>query len=139
MAFRHLATLYKDNRQVGFGRIPYQNRTWESYEFQSVMQKAVDNADLTEQEKAMVRKWLAGDRTDWSGFKATGMAMAMGDLLGGDTLKEKNAWKTRMLKAGMGHKGLDIPDNWENVDEKTKKVLLDKVTKSLVEKETRWE
>ena len=46
MAFRHLATIYKNGIQVGYGRIPYQNRTWERYEFQSVMERAVDNSSI---------------------------------------------------------------------------------------------
>jgi len=125
-AFRHLATIYKNNQQVGFGRIPYQNRTWERFEFESVMRKAVDNSSLTPQEKAEVKKWLEGDRTDWSGFKATSMVASLGDVFG-QTPKEKNAWKTRMLKAGLGSQGLDIPEDWEALPEKTKTARLDKV------------
>ena len=126
MAFRHLATIFKNGVIVGEGRIPYQNRTWERFEFQSVMQKAVDNADLTPQEKTSVKKWLEGDRTDWSGFKQTHMVASLGDVFG-QNLKEKNAWKTRMLKAGLGNQGLDIPDDWSTLPEETKKVRLDKV------------
>jgi len=125
-AFRHLATIYKNNQQVGFGRIPYQNRTWERFEFESVMRKAVDNSSLTPQEKAEVKKWLEGDRTDWSGFKTIGMVAKMGDILA-TTPKEKNVWKTRMLKAGLGNQGLEIPEDWESLPEKTKTARLDKV------------
>lgn len=39
--------------------------------------------------------------------------------------KEKNDWKLRMLKAGI--QGLDIPDDWNGLDENTKTERLDKV------------
>ena len=117
MAFRHLATVYKNGSQVGFGRIPYQNRTWEKYEFESVMIKAVNSSSLTPEEKAVVKKWLDGDRTDWSGMNMTGMVASLGDVFG-TTPKEKNDWKTRMLKAGLGNQGLEIPEGFDTLPEK---------------------
>ena len=107
MAFRHLATIFKNGQVVGEGRIPYQNRTWESYEFQSVMQQAVNKSSLTPQEKDEVKKWLEGDRTDWSGFHMTGAIAKMGDVFA-QKPEEKVAWKKRMLKAGLGNQGLDL-------------------------------
>ena len=57
----------------------------------------------------------------------------MGDVIGGETLKEKNVWKTRMLKAGLSNKGLMFPDNWESgVSEAEKKKRLDKARKELM-------
>lgn len=46
--FRHSSTLKrKDNPTIlGYGERKYYNRTWESYPFQSVMLKTVDNALL---------------------------------------------------------------------------------------------
>jgi len=126
MAFRHLATVYKNGSQVGFGRIPYQNRTWESFEFQSVMEKAVRGSSLSSDEKANTLKWLQGDRTDWSDFKMTGMIAGLGDIMA-TTPKEKVAWKTRMLKAGLGHKGLDIPENFGGGDVNVQNKILDQV------------
>lgn len=40
-----------------------------------------------------------------------------------DTQKDKNAWKLKMLKAGIGE-GLDIPDNWEELSEEEKETRL---------------
>lgn len=127
MAFRHLATVFKNGSIVGEGRIPYQNRTWEKYEFESVMRQAVDKSSLTPEEKTTVKKWLEGDRTDWSGFHMTGMVAKLGDVMT-KTPQEANAWKTRMLKAG----GLDIPDDWSTLPEGTKKQRLDKVTELML-------
>lgn len=70
---------------------------------------------------------------DRSAFNAVGMGMVMGELMGKD-LKEKNAWKTRMLKAGLGNQGLDIPDDWDNLDEKEKARRLKMVEGVMLEK-----
>jgi len=125
--FRHRATLVLNGKEVDETTVHYINRTWESYEFQSVMEKLVDKTSyLTAEEKAMAHKWLQGDRTDWSGFKAIGMVARMGDIIA-KTPKEKNVWKTRMLKAGLGNQGLEIPEDWESLPEKTKTARLNKV------------
>lgn len=45
--FRHLATLLKNGLEVDKAKICYYNRTWESYEFQSVKNKLINqNAEL---------------------------------------------------------------------------------------------
>lgn len=124
-AFRHLATVYKNGYQVGSGRIPYQNRTWERFEFQSVLNKAVKSSSLAPDEKANTLKWLEGDRTDWSDFKMTGMVAGLGDVFA-NTTKEKVAWKSRMLKAGLGNKGLDIPEDFGNISVAEQNKRLDK-------------
>jgi|2_EtaG_2_1085320.scaffolds.fasta_scaffold186549_2 hypothetical protein len=65
--------------------------------------------------------------------KTVGMVAMMGDVIGGETLKEKNAWKTRMLKAGLSNKGLNFPDNWEGgIKETEKKKRLNKALKELM-------
>jgi hypothetical protein len=127
--FNHTATLYIDGKEVDSAKTHYINRTWESYEFQSVMQKLIEKTTkLNSEEKEHAKKWLDGDRTDWSSFKTTGMIAKLGDVFG-NTEKEKNDWKARMLKAGLGNKGLQMPDDWDKLDEKEKKRRLDAVIK----------
>lgn len=127
--FNHFAVLYIDGKAVDEAKVHYINRTWESYEYQTVMQKLVDKTtSLSPQEKAYADKWLKGDRTDWSAFKTTGMIAKLGDVFG-QTEKEKNDWKERMLKAGLGNKGLEMPEDWGTLDEKEKKRRLDMVIK----------
>jgi len=127
MAFRHLATVYRNGVAVGYGRIPYQNRTWERFEFQSVIAQAVNKSSLTPQEKAEVKKWLEGDRTDWSGMRMTGMVAKLGDVFT-KTPAEANVWKTRMLKAG----GLDIPEDFGTLPEATRTARLNAVTEMML-------
>ncbi len=59
-------------------------------------------------------------------FKTVAMVSAMGDIFG-ETKKEKNDWKLRMLKAGFENKGLSIPDDWNDLTEDEKETRLNKV------------
>jgi hypothetical protein len=40
--FRHLATLTRGGYEIGKAKACYQNRTWECYEFETVLLKIVD-------------------------------------------------------------------------------------------------
>jgi hypothetical protein len=131
--FNHFATLYIDGQEVETAKVHYINRTWESYEFQSVMEKLVEKSTaLSDTDKQLAKSFLAKDNTDWSNFKTTGMIASLGDVFG-QTTKEKNDWKARMIKAGLGNKGLDMPEDWDTLDEKTKEKRLNMVIKQLHE------
>jgi hypothetical protein len=95
------------------------------------MKKAVQNSDLTPQEKSSVLAWLDGDRTDWSGMRMVGAIASMGDLFA-TTPKEKNEWKVRMLKAGLKNQGLDIPEGFEKLPQRVQTKRLNLVTDTLL-------
>jgi hypothetical protein len=61
------------------------------------------------------------------------MVAKMGELLC-DNQKDKNDWKARMLKAGLGNSGLEMPEDWDTLDEDTKQARLDGVIKIMSEK-----
>lgn len=125
--FTHVATLLLDGRQVDSARAHYINRSWESYEFQSVMQKLIDKTTaLTPKEKQFCKNWIRGDRTDWSDFNMVSNVAKLGDVLMTNK-KDKNKFKTNILKAGLGNKGLDIPEGFANLPEATKEARLNKV------------
>ena len=125
--FTHVARLLLNGQEVDSARVHYLNRTWESYEYQTVANKLVERTTaLNPAEKQMVKKWLAGDRTDWTGFQMTGMVAKLGDVFG-QSQQEKNEWKTRMLKAGLGGQGLEIPSDWATLPEEVKQARLNKV------------
>ena len=63
-----------------------------------------------------------------SSLKSIGLVMAFGDIFG-QTQKEKNDWKARMLKAGLENKGLIMPEDWDTLSEDAKEVRLNKVIK----------
>jgi hypothetical protein len=131
--FNHFATLYVDGVERETVKVHYINRTWESYEFQSVMQKLVDKTTaLTPADKQLAKSYLEKDHTDWSGLRTVGMIAQLGEVFG-QTTKEKNDWKERMLKAGLRGKGLEMPDDWGTLDEKEKERILNLIIKELRE------
>lgn len=133
MAFKHEATLIKDGITHETVKICYQNRTWERYEYESVLQKLIEHTKaLTTDEKALCKQFISKDHTDWSGFKTTAMIASLGDIFCQDQ-KQSNDWKQRMIKAGLGSQGLEMPEDWDNLDEDTKQARLDAVIGQLKE------
>jgi hypothetical protein len=126
--FRHLATLFIDGRKNTIAKCCYLNRTWERYEFQSVLSKVIGKTLLSDIDRKLCEEFIKGDHTDWSDMHTTGTIAMLGDIFGTNK-KEKNDWKARMLKAGLGNSGLIMPDDWEDLDENTKEERLNQVIK----------
>lgn len=127
--FKHEATLLLDGQSQDSVKINYLNRTWERFEFQSVMEKLSDKTShLSTDEKKVFTKFLEKDQTDWSGFNTVSAVAKLGDVFC-ENKKDSNDWKARMIKAGLGHQGLTIPDDWDTLDEDTKEKRLDAVIK----------
>lgn len=132
--FKHVATLYIDGKKRSTSTATYLNRTWERYEFQSVMKQLITKSkDLTDEEKEQIQEYLKGDHTNWSGIRMVGAISKMGDIFG-KTLKEKNDWKLRMIKAGMEKRGLQIPEDWNTLSEEEKARKLKGIEDMLLEK-----
>jgi|SRR3990172_2656287 len=131
-AFRHIADLYINGELVDSAKIPYQNRTWESYDFQSVLQKLIEKTSYLSDEEKKKGQQFAKDYENVNREKVNaefgqiGRIAMLGEVFG-QTQKEKNDWKTRMLKAGLGGKGLEMPEDWDTLDEDTKQKRLDAV------------
>ena len=138
-AFKHEATLLRDGREVDHAKICYFNRTWESFEFESVLRKLIGVTEALnfKERKAAKKKlglWKEKDEKEVTDkFKTLGMAMAVGNLIGKDT-GEKNDWKIRILKAGLEGKGLIIPEDWDELSEDEKSERLNKLTGFLIGK-----
>lgn len=47
------------------------------------------------------------------------MIAQLGEIFG-SSQKQKNDWKARMLKAGLGNSGLIMPDDWDDLSEEEK-------------------
>lgn len=67
-------------------------------------------------------------------LKTVAMVAKMGDLLGGNTQKEKNDWKLRMIKAGLEGQGLIMPDDWDSLTEDQKEERLNGIIGILSDK-----
>lgn len=124
--FKHEAVLLHNGEEIDRGKINYQNRTWESYEYQSIVDKLIDKNFANENERKRMKGLAEGKSREELDkmMKTTVMVAKMGDFFGKDQ-KEKNDWKKRMLKAGV--KGLDIPDDFDNLPEAEKEKRLNAV------------
>ena len=130
--FRHLATLIYKGNERGKSKCCYYNRTWERYTFESVLEKlAEENETLSIGQTKTFQKYIKNyDPMSGSGLRTIAMVAKMGDVLGKNK-KERNDWKTRMIKAGLEKRGLIMPDNWNKLSEEEKQTRLDKVIKQL--------
>lgn len=128
MAFKHEATLLLNGSQVGFAKICYQNRTWESYDFQSVIHKVIDK-HFEEKQAKRLKKTVDGEirKEEEKQFAPVKAICAMGNLLC-DTDKEKADWKKRMIGT---IPGIDFPENFNQLSDEERNNRLDKVLEVL--------
>lgn len=126
--FRHLATLFKDGSEYASGKCCYYNRTWESYDFQSVLYEVVRKAKFPKEEEEILNTFIRDykDGEAEAMLKSVAMVAKIGEVFC-DNQKDQNDWKTRMLKAGLGSSGLQIPEDWDTLSEDEKEARLNKV------------
>ena len=130
--FKHTATLLINGHEVESVKINYVNRIWERYTFESVLKKLLEASSLPEVERIQFEEVIKnGGEREMANLKTVGMEAAMGEMFG-KTQKEKNDWKERMLKAGLGDKGLMMPDGWENLSEEEKEERLNMAISQLL-------
>ena len=126
-AFKHVATLLINGRGIDETKICYQNRTWERYTYESVLEKLINNTTaLGSEDKKVCLDYIKNyDRVedDLKPLKMVSMVATLGSLLT-DNKKGANDFKTRILKAGLENKGLSIPADWDTLteDEKEKRL-----------------
>lgn len=122
--FNHEATLLRNGLEVLKVKICYLNRTWEAFEFNDVLEKLAGKTG----EKAISR--FVKNRTSDSGtdqLKTVGTIAKLGEIFCAGDQKATNDWKTRIIKAGLGDRGLTIPDDWDQLNEKEKERRLNGV------------
>jgi len=127
-AFKHEATLIVNGYEHDKTKICYLNRTWESYEFESVIHKLLDKTGyLNEEDKKAFLDKCAGRAHEEvkSMFGSIGAVAKLGEIFHAGDQKASNDWKKRMLKAGLEGKGLIMPEDWEELSEDEKQKRLD--------------
>lgn len=139
-AFKHEAALLTNGSEEERVKICYLNRTWEQYEFQSVIHKLLEKSRiLTEAQKVPIRAYLdgadgysgAGVKRDMEPLHFIGALAALGDVFAQGDAKAANDFKARILKAGLSSYGLEMPDDWGNLSEEDKGARLDAVVSRL--------
>ena len=133
--FKHEADLYVDGVFQCGAKVCYYNRTWESFEYETVLDSLLRKSKLfTIQEINNFRsKWQKGyvEEVNSSFSRIAGIAK-LGELFSDDK-KERNDWKKRMLDAGLSGLGLDMPKDWDTLSEDDKEARLNAVI-SMLEK-----
>lgn len=121
-AFKHTANLVRNNEEIYSTKICYLNRTWERFEYQSILEKVINNC-FEKREKEKYLKVIDGQcgQKDNAQFKSVSMVCALGKVLC-NTQEEENKWDKRMLGT---IKGIDFPEDFDNLTEKEKKRRLE--------------
>jgi hypothetical protein len=134
-AFKHTATLIDNGNEIEKVKICYQNRTWESFEFESVICKLLEKTNiLTGEEIKEFIKLLSEKDTEAVNalFGAIGMVAKLGEVFT-KTKAEANDWKKRMIQAGLGASGLTMPEDWDSLTEDVKEIRLNGIINMLNE------
>jgi len=130
--FRHLAVLYQDSRAVGRTKACYYNRTWECYEFQSVIDRLLE-AHFSAEVAAFFQKKAENEARGLIDDKF-GMVAGIAKLgnLFCEKIEDKNAWKKRMLSTVHG---VDFPADFDSLPEAEKEKRLDKAINAISPKQ----
>lgn len=118
--FRHLASVFDNGREVGRAKACYYNRTWEAFEFQSVLHEAIDKAFDKKTAKRYKNKVDGKKRVDPQ-LKAVAGICALGEILCKKP-EERNSFKKRILGT---IPGIDFPEDFNSLPETEKQRRLD--------------
>jgi hypothetical protein len=130
--FNHEAILLRDGREIDRTKIHYINRTWESYEFESVLEKMLSkHPEIKRQEEIKKKTQQAEHEKVESQFQTVGNIAGLGDIFA-KTPEERVAWKLRMIKAGLPD--VSLPEDWNELSVEEKETRLDNIIKFLKEK-----
>jgi hypothetical protein len=122
--FKHVASIYYNGTKIKSKTAQYLNRTWESYEFQSVLHRLIENYFPEPQSSKFIRVVDNQDKGPSILQLASRVAM-MGEFFG-TTPKEKNDWKKRMIATVPG---ISFPDDFDQLPEDVKEQRLNEVIK----------
>ena len=126
--FKHTAEFFKGNKMIEHRSVSYLNRTWERFEFDTVIEELLEKMKLSETVKARIKKAVEdinmGNRVSMD--RSMLALTALGDVFYKNKAK-KNEFKVRMLKA----KGVSFPSDWDSLSESVKEKRLKKVEQEM--------
>lgn len=124
--FRHLAILRENGTLARTAKCCYYNRTWESFTYQSVGHKVIN--DYFTGEQAGIHKEIfdrRGEKEASSFLKIPLMLASLGNALC-ETGEDKNRWKKRFIEK---IPGIDFPEDFDTLPEEEKQRRLDAAIK----------
>lgn len=122
--FKHTAKLYTNGHYTTEVKVCYINRTWEAFEFDTVLDKLAKKANLP------IISDFVKNRTRDSGtnlLKTVSNIAMLGSLLF-DNEKDQNKFKANILKRAVN---ADFPDDFESLTEAEKSKRLNDAIESL--------
>ena len=128
IAFKHTASLFQNGTKIGETKICYQNRTWESYEYESVVNKIIDLFFKGKQKEKYVAAAAAIGRGEVNKtFAPVKALVGIAELLGAD-----QAQRNRLKKAALASlPGIEFPDDFDHLPAEEQKRRLDAAVKVL--------
>jgi len=130
-AFKHEATLLVNGIECESTKICYVNRTWERFEFESVLHRLIERSEVLSAEEKMEAMEAIKNSDDMGHLRTIAAVVALGEVFHAGDAKASNDWKTRMLRAGLEGRGLIMPDDWDTLTEAEKTRRLDGAIKQL--------
>ena len=121
--FKHTAEFFKGNKMVERTSVSYLNRTWEKFDFDTVIERLLDMMKLSETVKNRIKKAVEDiNMGNHVSMDRSILALTtLGDVFYKSKTK-KNEFKVRMLKA----KGFSFPSDWDSLSENVKEKRLKK-------------
>ena len=130
--FKHVAKLKNQHFvTIAETKVCYLNRTWESFEYETVIAKLLEMAKImTKDEQRNYLDLLQKREYDKirKQFALIGNIAKLGDILCQDK-KDKNDWKKRIIKAGLPD--MEIPADWDQLTEDEKENRLNNIINEL--------
>lgn len=122
--FRHLASLKKDSTEVAHSKACYYNRSWEAYEYQTVIHNVIDKFFSPQLAGKYKKKVDISARGQVSKSFQTAAAVAKLGALLFPKQEEKNAFQQRIIST---IPGIDFPEDFSSLSEAEKSKRLDGV------------
>jgi len=130
--FRHIAEFYQaGGYKIGYAKRCYYNRTWEAYEYQSVIHDVIEVASVDDPEalKKVIDEQQSQKVHD--DFAMLGAIMSIGDIVS-DGPGQSADFKLRMLKARFGD-AVSTPADWDELAPEVKLDRLNKISNMFME------
>lgn len=134
--FKHTAKLCRNGNSIYETKICYLNRTWERFEYDSVLEKIINMYFKDREKKKYLKVIKQREDIDNSPLKTAGLVALLGDVMC-KTREEKIKWKKRMLST---ISGIDIPKDFDILPEEEKERRLNgaiKISQEKIKKENK--
>ena len=124
--FKHTADLYMNGEKTMSVKVNYTNRTWEKFEFDTVLLRLAEKAKLP-----VIAEFVSKRTSDSNTEFLSGLSLLAGmfDIFA-DSKEEKNKSKKAILKAGLGD-AIDFPEDFDSLPEDEQERRLNGAIKSL--------